>query len=308
MSFGPPTGKYVKTKRPVLRSQLDDDAEDELVSARARAIARGEGARREDSRERRLAAMTNEPNVMREVRAPREPPTAPRPRARAVVVSFVDASSRRRVRRTARSRFQIRRRPGGGQDVLPPFPRPRPTPRPLLPAQNTHPIKVDKYGNYVRPVGAPPVKSSVPPSDVRVARPRPPLDRPWSAAPSAAGTLPRRIGTHGTRRHPPSSSSAAPIVASSPSPSSLRGSERGGGRLESEVALAPEASARDVAPPPASASIARPVSASPSPVSDAPSTRKVRVPVYSVAGRRATLDELLREKINRGLALAGTRR
>ena len=28
MSFGPPTGKYVKTKRPVLRSQLDDDAED----------------------------------------------------------------------------------------------------------------------------------------------------------------------------------------------------------------------------------------------------------------------------------------
>ena len=168
---------------------------------------------------------------------------------------------------------------------------------------------MDKYGNYVRPDGAPPVKSSLPPSDVRVARPRPPLDRPWSAAPSAAGTLPRRIGT---RRHPPSSSSAAPIVASSPPLALLPSRFRTSGfehraHFEDGVVPAPGESALDIAPPPASASIARPVSASasPSPVADAPSTRKVRVPVYSVAGRRATLDELLREKIQQGSRAGG---
>ena len=46
MSFGPPTGKYVKTKRPVLRSQLDDDAEDALVLPRASHRARRGAMRR----------------------------------------------------------------------------------------------------------------------------------------------------------------------------------------------------------------------------------------------------------------------
>ena len=224
---------------------------------------------RKDRRERRLAAMTNEPNVMREVRA--HPANHPPLRARARAPSWflsVDASSRRRVRRTARSRLTCRRPGAGPRPDPPPFPPPRPTPRPLLPAQNTHPIKVDKYGNYVRRA-APPVKSSVPPSDVRGARPRPPLDRPWSAAPSAAGTLPP---THRHPRHPKAPTALVlrgahrRVVPLALLPSRFRTR----GRPRSEVALAPEASARDVAPPPASASIARAVSASPSPVSDAP--------------------------------------
>ena len=231
MSFGPPTGKYVKTKRPVLRSQLDDDAEDALVSARARAIARGEGAMRKDRRERRLAAMTNEPNVMREVRA--HPANHPPLRARARAPSWflsVDASSRRRVRRTARSRFQIRRRPGAGPRPDPPLPTPASHPAPPSPARRTPtPSRWTSTATTSAP-SAPP-REIQRPAVRRARRSTPPAARPTLVRRAVRRRHPpRRIGTHGTRRHPPSSSSAAPIVASSPSPSSLRGSERGGRR------------------------------------------------------------------------------
>ena len=93
MSFGPPTGKYVKTKRPVLRSQPDDAEDAALVSARARAIARGEGAMRKDRRERRVAAMKNEPKVMREVRTHPRTTSPPRARARARPSWFLPVDS-----------------------------------------------------------------------------------------------------------------------------------------------------------------------------------------------------------------------
>ena len=116
MSFGPPTGKYVKTKRPVLRSQPDDAEDAALVSARARAIARGEGAMRKDRRERRVAAMKNEPKVMREVRThPRTTsPPAPAP-ARAPRGFFplirITSSRPRSSNGTFAIRIQIHRQP-----------------------------------------------------------------------------------------------------------------------------------------------------------------------------------------------------
>ena len=191
MSFGPPTGKYVKTKRPVLRSQLDDDAEDALVSARARAIARGEGAMRKDRRERRLAAMTNEPNVMREVRA--HPANHPPLRARARAPSWflsVDASSRRRVRRTARSRFQIRRRPGAGPRPDPPLPTPASHPAPPSPRAE-HPPHQGGQVRQLRPPRRRPPREIQRPAVRRARRSTPPAARP---------TLVRRAVR---RRHPP---------------------------------------------------------------------------------------------------------
>ena len=204
MSFGPPTGKYVKTKRPVLRSQLDDDAEDALVSARARAIARGEGAMRKDRRERRLAAMKNEPNVMREVRA--HPANHPPLRARARRRGFFPLTHHRVVASDERHvpDFKSAAGPAPVRDLIPALPTPASHPAPPLPAQNTHPIKVDKYGNYVRPDGAP---REIQPPAVRRARrldparrstdPGPPRRPPPAPSPDASAPE----GTH--RPRPP---------------------------------------------------------------------------------------------------------
>ena len=129
-----------------------------LVSARARAIARGEGAMRKDERERRLAAMKNEPNVMREVRA--HPANHPPLRARARAPSWflsVDASSRRRVRRTARSRFQIRRRPSAGPRPDPRPSHPRVPPRaPLSPRRTPTPSRWTSTATTSAPTAPPP--------------------------------------------------------------------------------------------------------------------------------------------------------
>ena len=162
MSFGPPTGKYVKTKRPVLRSQPDDAEDAALVSARARAIARGEGAMRKDRRERRVAAMKNEPKVMREVRThPRTTsPPAPGP-ARAPRGFFplirITSSRPRSSNGTFAIRIQIHRQPRAGPRPDPHLPHPRvPPSAPLSPRRTPTPSRWTSTATTSAPTAPPP--------------------------------------------------------------------------------------------------------------------------------------------------------
>ena len=191
MSFGPPTGKYVKTKRPVLRSQLDDDAEDALVSAHARAIARGEGAMRKDRRERRLAAMKNEPNVMREVRA--HPGTTHRSApARARRRGFFPLTHHRVVASDERHvpDFKSAAGPAPVRDLISALPIPASHPAPPSPRAE-HPPHQGGQVRQLRPPRRRPPREIQRPAVRRACRSTPPAARP---------TLVRRAVR---RRHPP---------------------------------------------------------------------------------------------------------
>lgn len=183
---------------------------------------------------------------------------------------------------------------GPPQKTHPIAPHLSPSVSPITQPQDVTPVRLDRYGNFKRPEGAPILKGS-PPSGVppRVRPPHP--DQPWSkdAAREKIREERRRVAEAKAEQE-----RIARAVEAAAKREASRTKRRRGGKKErhahfvdgDENAIVGDENHLERPGTP-------PLLEPPVPSPRKTPTRKAHVPVYSVAGRKVSLFDLLREKI-----------
>lgn len=175
-----------------------------------------------------------------------------------------------------------------------------PSVSPVTQPQDVTPVRLDRYGNFKRPEGAPILKGS-PPSGVppRVRPPHP--DQPWSkdAARERIREERRRVAEAKAEEE-----RIARAVEAAAKREAARTKRRHGGKKERHAHFVDGADAIEIGVvggdenhPERPGTPPHPTREPPAPSPRKTPTRKVQVPVYSVAGRKVSLFDLLREKI-----------